>query len=109
MWCVNSSVRNKGCAPFGWGPHILVSVHPVRAPQAAKLAAKSGRASGKFGVILVKLIDYSRKFPSGPVTNYPKFAAWHLTRHSKIIPFHVDRPVDINLRTYPAAFFLKKI
>ena len=26
-----------------------------------------GRASEKFGVILVKLIDYSGKLPSGPV------------------------------------------
>ena len=36
---------------------------------------KSGRASEKFGVILVKLIDHSRKFPSGPVKKNPKFAA----------------------------------
>ena len=29
----------------------------------------------------------------------------HLRRHSKIIPFPVDRPGEINLQTYPAAFF----
>ena len=34
-----------------------------------------GRASDKFGVILVKLIDYSGKLPSGPVGKNPKFAA----------------------------------
>ena len=30
----------------------------------------------KIGVILVKLIDYSCKVPSGPVIQNPKFAAW---------------------------------
>ena len=34
-----------------------------------------GRASEKLGVILVQLIDYSGKLPSGPVKCNPKFAA----------------------------------
>ena len=39
-----------------------------------------GRASGKFGVILVKLIDYSGKLPSGPVGKNLKFAACDIAR-----------------------------
>ena len=36
---------------------------------------------------------------------YANFVRSRIGRHSKIIPFPVDRPGDINLRTYPAAFF----